>query len=292
MNNVYQIVTDQILSLLDRGVIPWKKTWNCKTALPRNMVSGKAYKGINVWLLIASGYESPYWLTFKQVQSLHGSVRKNEKSSIVVYWNLKVVQEVNQKTGEPETKKIPFLRYYRVFNTSQCEGIELQDQIVETIYPLKEAEHIVACYENRPQIKHGFTRAAYSILDDQVMMPHQSAFSSIEEYYATLFHELTHSTGHQNRLNRENFSKRVSFGSADYSREELIAEMGAAFLCGLSGIEQATIENSAAYIESWRPVISKDPKLVVMAAAQAQKAVNHICALDENKDFEDEASKA
>jgi len=278
MNKVYEIVTEQILSLLDKGVIPWKQSWNCKTELPQNLVSGKAYQGINVWLLLSSYYASPYWLTFNQVQKLGGSIRKGEKSSIVVYWNLKEVKEVNETSGKPEVKKIPFLKYYRVFNLNQCEGIAHPESIsADPIYPIQEAERIIDGYADSPEIKHGFTRASYNSGTDIVKMPDKSAFSSVEEYYATLFHELTHSTGHKSRLDRDTLMKHASFGSKEYSREELIAEMGAAFLCGLTGIAQATIENSAAYIQSWRQIINNDPKLVVLAAAQAQKAVNHIC---------------
>jgi len=256
MANVFEIVTEQILSHLDKGVIPWKKTWNCKTELPRNLVSGKVYQGINIWLLLSSCYASSYWLTFNQVQKLGGSIRKGGKSSIVVYWNLKQVNDINEISGEAEVKTIPFLKYYRVFNLKQCDGIAHPGSIpVDPIYPIQEAEMIIDGYKDRPEIKHGFTSASYNSGNDLVKMLDQSAFSSIEEYYSTLFHELLHSSGHKNRLNRDTLMKHAAFGSKEYSREELIAEMGAAFLCGLTGIAQATIENSAAYIQSWRQII-------------------------------------
>ena len=277
MANVFEIVTEQILSHLDKGVIPWKKPWNSKIMLPRNLQTGKVYRGINVWLLLASSYASPYWLTFNQIRERGGSVMKGEKSSIVVYWNFKEKQEFNKDTGEMEQVRIPFLKYYRVFNVQQCEGIAYPDQPQESnIDPIAETETIVNGYQGRPEIKHGFVKACYNPFEDLVKMPNKASFINQEEYYSTLYHELTHSTGHQSRLNREAMNKPAAFGSKIYAREELVAEMGAAYLCGISGIAQATIENSAAYIKGWKETISQDPKLVVMAAAMAQKAVHYI----------------
>lgn len=278
MANVFEIVTEQILSHLDKGIIPWKKPWTSKVRFPRNLVTGKLYRGINIWLLLASSYSSPYWLTFNQVTTLKGKVKKGEKSSIVVFWNFKEVNELNEKTGEIEQKNIPFLKYYRVFNVLQCEGLTHPDQSEETHYdPIAEAEALIEGYEGRPEIKHGFIHACYNPIDDLIKMPNKGAFATQQEYFNTLFHEAIHSTGATSRLNRETLSKPAAFGSKDYAREELIAEMGAAYLCGISGISHATIENSAAYVQGWRDSISKDSRLVVMAATQAQKAVNFIC---------------
>jgi len=276
-NKVYEIVTDQILSSLERGVIPWRKPWNCKTEYPRNLVSGKGYQGINVWILISMCYSSPYWLTFNQIKKLGGKVRKNEKGTIVVYWNFKDVEETDTDTGESNIKKVPFLRYYRVFNANQCEGLMQTEDIPEgPIYPIDEAEKIISGYIDKPEIKHGFTKASYNMSADLIKMPFRAAFSSIEEYYSTLFHECVHSSGHPSRLNRDTMVENAGFGSKIYAREELLAEMGSAFLCGITGIATATVENSAAYIESWREKITKDPRLVVIAAAHAQKAAEYI----------------
>jgi antirestriction protein ArdC len=228
-------------------------------------------------LLLASSYASPCWITFNQLKALKGSVKKGEKSSIVVFWNFKEVDELNEKTGEMEKKIIPFLKYYRVFNVLQCEGLTYPDQPEEDhVDPISEAEALIEGYKGRPDIKHGFVQACYNPVEDLIKMPNKSAFVNQQEYFSTLFHEATHSTGAASRLNRETLSKPAAFGSKDYAREELIAEMGAAYLCGISGIAHATIENSAAYIQGWRISISKDSHLVVMAAAQAQKAVNYI----------------
>jgi antirestriction protein ArdC len=289
MANVFEIVTEQILSHLDKGIIPWKKPWSTKIRLPRNMVTGKKYRGINVWLLLASSYASPYWLTFNQARNLGGTIKKGEKSSIVVYWNFKEVDELNENTGDIEHKKIPFLKYYRVFNVQQCEGITFPDQPDEDkAGSREEAEALVNGYLGSPEIRHGFARASYNPGEDLVKMPNKPDFVNTEEYYSTLFHELVHSTGHASRLNRETMMTPVAFGSKNYAREELIAEMGAAYLCGISEIGQATIENSAAYIQGWRDTISKDSKLVVLAAAQAQKAVSHIIGQEDTVDQEHE----
>jgi antirestriction protein ArdC len=277
MSNVFEIVTEQILSHLDKGIIPWKKPWTSKVRFPRNLVTGNLYRGINIWLLLASSYASPYWITFNQVKTLKGSVRKGEKSSIVVFWNFKEVDELNEKTGEIEKKNIPFLKYYRVFNVLQCDGITYPDQPEEThLHPITEAEALIEGYKGRPDIKHGYVHACYNPMEDLIKMPNRSAFVNQQEYFSTLFHEAIHSTGAASRLNRETLSKPAAFGSKEYAREELIAEMGAAYLCGITGIAHATIENSAAYIQGWKNSISSDSRLVVMAAAQAQKAVNFI----------------
>ncbi|HNY69994.1 MAG TPA: zincin-like metallopeptidase domain-containing protein [Syntrophorhabdus sp.] len=289
MANVFEIVTEQILSHLDKGVIPWRKPWTSKVRFPRNLVTGKPYQGINIWLLLASSYDSPYWVTFNQVKALKGSIKKGEKSSIVVFWNFKEVNDLNEKTGEMEQKNIPFLKYYRVFNVLQCEDITYPDQSEEIhIDPITEAEALIDGYKDRPEIKHGFVHACYHPVEDLIKMPNRSAFVNQQEYFSTLFHEAIHSTGAPARLNRETLSKPAAFGSKDYAREELIAEMGAAYLCAVSGISHATVENSAAYIQGWRDSIRKDSRLVVMAAAQAQKAASYIMGKQEDEAEEKE----
>jgi len=292
MANVFEIVTEQILSHLDKGIIPWKKPWTSKIRFPRNLVTGKLYRGINIWLLLTSSYASPYWLTFNQIGTLKGKVKKGEKSSIVVFWNFKEVTELNEKTGEMDKMNIPYLKYYRVFNVLQCEGITYPEQPEENLIdPVSEAEALIEGYKGRPEIKYGFIHACYNPIEDLIKMPNRSAFVNQQEYFSTLFHEAIHSTGAASRLDRETLSKPASFGSKDYAREELIAEMGAAYLCGISGISHATIENSTAYIQGWRDSISKDSRLVVLAAAQAQKAVTYILCGQESEDQEDEAGQ-
>lgn len=183
------------------------------------------------------------------------------------------------------TKRIPFLRYYNVFNVAQCDGIELPSE--ETILspeprpsPIETAEAIVQGMPKRPEIRTGLDRAFYQPAADFVGMPSVEQFKSGEEYYSTLFHELTHATGHKSRLNRKGVADSEgnwsAFGSEPYSKEELCAEMGAAFLCGEAGIVERTVENSASYIASWLQRLKNDSKLVVTAAAQAQKAADYI----------------
>jgi antirestriction protein ArdC len=277
MANVFELITDQILAHLNNGVIPWRKPWTSKIRFPRNLVTGKLYRGINIWLLLASSYASPYWLTFNQAKDLGGTIKKGEKSSIVVFWSFKEVEEVNKDTGQREKKNIPFLKYYRVFNVNQCEGITYPDQPEEPhADPIAKAQTIIEGYKGRPEIKYGFTKACYNPIEDVIKMPNKTAFVSQENFYNVLFHEEIHGSGAESRLNRKTLTTPAPFGSKSYAREELIAEMGAAYLCGISGIAHATIENSAAYIQGGRDSISKDSRLVVLAATQAQKAVNFI----------------
>jgi len=185
----------------------------------------------------------------------------------------------NKETGE--TEEIPFLRYYTVFNLDQCAGIP-EDKIpvleekTREFNPIEEAEKIVAGYTRRPKIEHVESRAYYRPASDLVNMPKKELFKSDAEYYSTLFHELTHSTGHETRLNRSGITDLQGFGSHSYSKEELCAEFGAAYLCGESGIVDRTIENSSAYIQGWLKRLRSDKKFLVQAAAQGQKAVDFI----------------
>ncbi|HSR51412.1 MAG TPA: zincin-like metallopeptidase domain-containing protein, partial [Acidobacteriota bacterium] len=224
------------------------------------------------------GYSSPFWLTFRQAKQLGGSVRKGQRSVAVVFW--KILKKKDEECqGDEETIRVPLLRYYRVFNVEQCEGLPQEKiPVIEEreIQPLKCAEQIVAGMPCPPEIRHGSTGAFYSPEADQIQMPRRGFFETCQDYFSTLFHELTHSTGAKSRLGRLDGKAPAPFGSAEYSREELVAEMGAAFLCGECGIEQATLENSAAYISHWLDKLKSDPRLVVTAAAQAQKAADFI----------------
>jgi antirestriction protein ArdC len=276
--DVYQIVTDRIIALLESGTVPWKKPWK-GGEMPQNVVSRKPYRGVNVFLLNATWFTSPFWLSFRQVQSIGGSVRKGERAFLVVFWKMLDVEDSDRKQGAKEHRHVPLLRYYKVFNVEQCENIKpslLPDVETNQFKPLERCDRLVAAMPKRPDIVHNGGRAAYCPLRDTVTMPKTELFNSPEAYYNTLFHELTHSTGHASRLNRKEITDPIRFGSDPYSREELVAEVGAAFLSGHCRIEHRTIAESAAYIQGWLGRLRNDRKLIVHAAAQAQKAVDFI----------------
>lgn len=287
--DVYQLITDRIIERLEAGDVPWQKPWRGGEP-PQNLVTRKAYRGINVFLLTAAGFTSPYWLTYRQAESLGGHVKKGAKGYPVVFWKFldymgagtETTAGADQDGGGAGTRArgIPFLRYYTVFNLEQCEGIRAPKAAAGADHrpftPIEACERIVAGMPNAPRIQHGEPQAYYRPGLDVVNMPARELFKGEEEYYSTLFHELTHSTGHESRLDRPTLTDACAFGSTNYSKEELVAEMGAAFLCGVAGIENRTVDNSAAYLRSWLRRLRDDRKLLVQAAAQAQKAADYI----------------
>jgi len=270
-SSVYQIVTEQIIRQLEQGVAPWRKPWN--VAHPAKLVSKRGYRGINVLLLAIRGYGSPYWLTYKQATELGGHVRRGEHGTKVVFWKLDK-HETETPDGETVEKTSALLRYYTVFNVEQCEGIK-SPQPSRTVNPIEECERIVSAMPNPPRFEQDF-RAWYRPSTDSVGMPARGSFDSATSYYSTLFHELTHSTGHASRVGREGIERLEHFGSETYSKEELVAEIGAAMLCGVAGIAPQTLENSAAYLQSWLRVLKSDARMVVTAASAAQKAADYI----------------
>jgi len=282
-NTVYQIVTEQILAQLEAGVAPWRQPWK-GSSLPCNMVSLRPYRGINALLLGLAPFTSPYYLTFKQIQDLGGNVKKGSKSQIVVFWKFfdeKEAEENEQTAKENKGRRPALLRYYRVFNYEQTEGLEnhLPGQNNQIDFqPIDEAARLIENMPKRPNITHDEQRAFYSPRKDTVNLPVAESFDSPEDFYATAFHELTHSTGHESRLNRPsvaNTEKLSPFGSPDYSKEELIAELGSAFLCAFVGINN-TLETSAAYLQGWLDVLKEDSRMIVTAASAAQKAADFI----------------
>jgi len=277
-NPTYDRITDRITALLEQGTVPWQKPWKARTGLPRNFVSKNPYRGINVFLLLAMMYESPFWLTFRQVSQLGGSVRKGEKACPVVFWK----QTTNEDKKSGEQKKKYLLRFYHVFNVSQCDGLKIGTEPVQENVIAK-PEDIIAGMPQPPLMKHGMTHAYYSPHEDCVGLPPRERFERTEDYYSTVFHELVHSTGHEKRLKRSTLAEKSGFGSNPYCKEELIAEMGAAFLCGLAEIGERTIENSAAYLKGWLEQLRQDKTLIVQAAAQAQKAADFILGRTESE---------
>ncbi len=286
--DVYERITARILQQLEEGTVPWHKPWKGgETGHPRNLVSGHRYRGINIFLLTSAPFESHFWLTFKQAKQLGGSVRKGEESTPVVFW--KFIDKESPDTGE--TERFPLLRHYNAFNIEQCdlpsdklpEVVTLADNNFE---PIEVCERTVTEMPDAPEIHAGGGVACYRPASDSVHIPKPKRFESPSAYYSTLFHELTHSTGHSSRLNRPGIVGSIQFGSEKYSKEELIAEMGAAFLCGHCGIENAVVDSSAAYIAGWLQRLRDDKRLVVHAAAAAQKAADFI--LGRQQDAQDE----
>jgi antirestriction protein ArdC len=276
--DTYQIVTDRIIAKLEAGTIPWKHFASNPLTEPKNFVSKRAYHGINRLLLSGSKHNSDYYLTFNQCADLGGRIKKGAKSEIVVFWRF---IDVEDKENPGETKQIPFLKYYRVFSIEDAEGIDyakLPEQSERDSNPIEEAEAIVANMPNRPRLVIDQTpKAYYSPSEDFIHMTERSACVSDSAYYDTLFHECVHATGHKSRLNRmEGDTAWHRFGSKPYANEELVAEMGAAMLCEEAGIFQETEENSAAYLANWLTKLENDNRLVIHAAAKAQKAADWI----------------
>jgi antirestriction protein ArdC len=242
---IYETVTNKILELLSQGIIPWMQPWH--DGGPKNMLTGKYYRGVNIWLLSHVG-ETPYWMTFKQAKKLGGKIRKGEKGEKIIFFNWQEKLKINEK-GEEHKILIPLLRFYTVFNLSQTEGINPPSEEADkkTNNPIKEADRIINDMPQKPEMSHGGDMAAYYPSTDKVVLPYMDNFINTELYYSVAFHELAHSTGHKSRLARKEIIEKNSFGSHDYSKEELVAEMTAAFLCGVIGIENKTIQDSVAY---------------------------------------------
>lgn len=281
--DIYQEVTNRIVDFLDQGVVPWRNPIPRGTGdgWPKNLISGQKYRGINVVLLSMqawiSGFSSDYWVTFKQAKAKGGKVRKGEKGTLVTFW--KMYDTKDKESGE--LISIPVLKHFTAFNLEQVNGIEIPHAPTsplpgEEFAPVPSALAIVDGYRDKPTIEHQGLRALYRPSEDLVRIPRPSQFEPRDEYYSVLFHELSHSTGHSSRLNRGLDTDPKPFGSPDYSREELVAELSSAFLCAVAGISPPTVENAASYIQSWVNVLKGDKRLVVAAAGAAQKSADWI----------------
>jgi antirestriction protein ArdC len=267
MANVYEIVTDRIIKKLESGVIPWRKPWNSCGAVSWD--TQREYRGINAMLLDPGEYA-----TFRAITKAGGKVKKGAKSQIAVFWKM---MDGTDSEGNP--KQIPYMRYYSVFEiNTQAEGLKSKRKDVEPHEhnPIQEAEEIKEGYRNCPPITFAPGKAFYVPSTDSISVPEINDYDNPEEFYSTLFHEMTHSTGHKSRLHRSGILDIAAFGSETYSKEELVAEIGAAMLCTVAGIDQSTFENSASYISGWLRKLKGDSKLIVSAASQAQKAADHI----------------
>lgn len=273
--NIYQIITDRIISQLEKGIIPWSKPWIGVRDYAYSRSTGKPYSLLNQILLDKPGE----YLTFKQCSEAGGRIRKGEKSSIVVFWRI-YDKKTTTEDGTVKIEHIPLLKYINVFHIDQCEGIEpkYKQPVLNDFDPIEEAEQIARQYSERVGVKivnAQQNRAFYRPSEDAIYTPLKEQFRSPDHYYATLFHEMGHSTGHESHLNR--LARGANFGSEEYSKEELVAEMTSAFLMNHLNMEtMATIDNTTAYIKSWLEVLKKDTHMIVSAASRAEKAVNLI----------------
>lgn len=291
--DIYQQVTDVVIESLEQGNVVWRQTWN-SFGLPKNITTGKPCRGWNVFWLnfhtMIKGYSTPYYLTFHQAQGLKGTIRKGEKGTRITYWATVEEKKTPATAGDHSDgnavqtstlKLIPAV--HTVFNLDQTEGILFP--VVEQLYR-SEAEKITACeavidkMSNRPAITHKGDKAFYVRSYDEVTIPDRRLFCSSEVYYSVLFHELAHSTGHENRLNRKELLKYDGFGGKNYSKEELTAELTAAFLSAVTGIQQETLANSTAYVKGWLQALKNDKRLILTAASQAQKAADYILCIE------------
>jgi len=297
-NDLAEAVTNEIIALLETGTVAWRKPWT-SFGMPQNAATHRNYEGFNAFYLnmvtISKNYTAPFFMTYKQANQLGANVRKGEKGYPIVFWKIDNVFKgiVKDEKGDDEAtfrkRFVPFI--WTVFNIDQIDGIEF-DLTQDEKRPndiIAECQHIVTDMPHAPKINHGGNQAYYSQISDYVQMPDFDSFINSELYYKTLFHELIHSTGHKNRLDR--FSGEVN-DRDEYSKEELTAELGAAFICAKTGLMASTIETSAAYIKAWLKVLKNDKSLIFSAATKAGKAANYIIGNTIEEEAETETNRA
>lgn len=284
LQSVYERVTSRIVERLEEGVVPWHSPHMATVGFPKNFQSGRPYRGVNVLLLAMAGYVSPWFLTYKQAQERGGQVRKGEKGFLVVKFGT-----FAKELAEGEEEKRSFLRHYTVFNACQMDGIEFPEPQLPPFVATNRteiADGMVLDMPDAPLIHEGRSvRTCYDPVEDCIDIPHRAHFESGERFYKSLFHELVHSTGAAKRLARKSLLDNRGISMADktiYSKEELVAEIGAAYLCAHAGIVMDDHENSAAYIQSWLEVLkdSKNRRWIIEAAGHAQKAVDYILGME------------
>lgn len=277
MHQAYQNTIDRLINAMDNGKVPWRRPWTT----PVNAISGKAYRGINFLVLATADFADPRYLTFLQAKDLGGHVKQGERGFPVIKWYFPTEED---KKKNPNAK--PWVKGYTVFNVEQCENLVKLPELISAEHDqLAEAQAIIDNWAGKPTIEFAGYQAAYNPILDRVLMPKMEKFRSPEAYYDTCFHELTHSTGHVTRLNRDLSSR---FIAEKYGLEELVAEIGGAMLCAEAGIDNTNlIENNAAYLQSWLNAVKNDPNMIVRAASMAAKATDLILGR-ENKEKADE----
>lgn len=286
--DVYTRVTDRILADLEQGIRPWMKPWNAEHAAGRITKplrhNGQPYNGINILMLwsaaVEQGYSAPIWMTYRQAQELGAHVRKGEKGELVVYANTINRTEHDEKTGEEIDRAIPFMKGYTVFNVEQIEGLpahytQLAEPVLDPVQRIAHAESFFTA--TGANISHGGNQAFYAVGSDRIQLPPFESFRDAESYYATLAHETTHWTRHPSRLDRD--FGRKQWGDEGYAREELVAELGSAFLAADLGLELEPREDHSAYIANWLEVLKADKRAIFQAAAHAQRAVDFLHGL-------------
>jgi antirestriction protein ArdC len=279
--DIYHRITSAIVAELEKGVRPWLKPWNAEHAAGRITRplrhNGLPYQGINVVMLwsaaVAQGFAAPIWMTFRQAQELKAHVRKGEKGNLVVYASTVTRTETDEETGEEQERDIPFLKGYTVFNVEQIDGLPPQfyakaEPRLDPVNRIDRAEAFFAAAG--ASIRHGGNMAYYSVAEDRVQMPPFETFRDAESYYATLAHEVTHWTRHPSRLDRD--FGRKTWGDEGYAMEELVAELGSAFLSADLDLALEPRGDHAAYIESWLRVLKSDKRAIFSAASHAQRA--------------------
>lgn len=281
--DVYTRVTNRIIELLEQGVIPWRKPWQ-PNGMPKNLISKRPYTGINAMLLNSLDFTSNYFLTWNQLQDIGGKVKKGEKGALIIF-QTKVEKEV-AKNGDVEIQRWPIVKHYTVFNVSQC--VNIPDKFKEVIHEPVEitnlsCEQIIYGMPQCPKIYYQGYQAYYSPKMDCIVMPKLDHFDSVTSFFTVLFHELIHSTGALHRLARKSLYENTHFGSELYSFEELVAEIGSCYLMSLAGLGIYDLANSAAYIQEWLELLQNDNKFIIKAASQAQKAVEYILNVKDDK---------
>ena len=284
--DVYKEVTNQIIEALEQGVKPWECPWQTNAAVLPLRVTGNSYRGINHVLLSlrawSQGYRNPVWLTFKQAKDLGGMVRKGEKSSLVVkYGTFEAKEEAPERDSEAKTRG--YLKAYRVFNVQQIDGLGEQlptpdEAEPQATRPIEQLSHIAANMIENMGVDYaeGGDRACYVPSLDKVHMPELPKFRAAELFYSTLFHELSHATGHKRRCDRTKDKAGSQFGNAVYAMEELVAEISSAMMGAQLGFQPGHIEDSAAYVQSWLKVLRDDKRAFVKAAAAAQRSADYL----------------
>lgn len=264
-NEIFSKITNAITEKLQTGILPWRKSW--KSGIPTNYISKRPYNGMNFISLCLMDYPSQFYLTFLQCREKQGYINKGAEGALVVFWKLLEAIKTDEGNDDVKRDRFPLLRYSYVFNLSQTSLYNKEAESVKIIL----ADNIIANLKDRPVIKNNFRKCFYDPLNDYISLPVITDFNCKEEYYSSLFHELIHWTGNPKRLNRFTAAR-----DKNYKVEELIAELGSSYLCGLAGIEPAVLDNQAAYVSGWLSLLNGEQKYFIEAVNKAKQAVNYI----------------